>query len=200
MSSQERYPGLKKATMVSLARRRERRLAAANAKATTPKRAPGRPPGCGLQSVKKKIAVHGIGIVSRNTVGGKLLFAWRNALVDALGGESNVSPQQLQLIDCCCREKLFLDHCDAWLMEQPSLTQGKRKGVLPVLLDRMKIATALKQTLSMLGLQRVAKKLPTLEEYLAKREEEKKAAAQREPITVHPSADQQAQPVSEPAP
>src|SRR5580698_11594282 len=135
MSSQERYPGLKKATMVSLARRRERRLAAANAKATTPKRPPGRPPGCGLQSVKKKIAVHGIGIVARNTLGGKLLFAWRNALVDALGGESNVSPQQLQLIDCCCREKLFLDHCDAWLMEQPSLTQGKRKGVLPVLLD-----------------------------------------------------------------
>src|ERR1700733_12292024 len=169
---EEKWPKLAKATRVSIERRAQRRLAAPPAGATTAKRSPGRPPGCGLQSVKKKIAVHGIGIVARNTLGGKLLFAWRNALVDALGGESNVSPQQLQLIDCCCREKLFLDHCDAWLMEQPSLTQGKRKGVLPVLLDRMKIATALKQSLSMLGLQRQAKQLETLQEYSERRRRE----------------------------
>ena len=68
----------------------------------------------------------------------------------------------MQLIDLACRARLFLNHIDAWLMEQESLINKKRRALLPVLKERQAIAQHLASLLSMLGLNRRQKKVTDL--------------------------------------
>jgi hypothetical protein len=189
----DQYPALTKGRAIRAAKREQARLAAANGGATTPKRSPGRKTSHGLHALKQKIAVRGLDAVRRDTLGGKLIFQWRQELTDALGGADQVSPQQRTLVELACRAKLFVDHVDSWLMEQPSLIFKKRNALMPVLVQRTQLAASLEKTIMNLGLQRVAKKLPSFDEYMkeleAKKEAERKAA-EREPITVAAVQDQ----------
>jgi len=43
-----------------------------------------------------------------------------------------VSAQKRALVDLAVRTRLYVDHCDAFLMEQPSLILKRRKTVLPI--------------------------------------------------------------------
>jgi hypothetical protein len=174
MSKLEQYPGLAKATAISLARRRERRLAAANAKAVTPKRSPGRPKGIrtAIHAMKKKIEIRGLDVVNRNTFGGKMLFLWRKELVDALGGEDQISPQIRTLIDLAVGAKLYIDHIDSYCMSLESIINRGVRSVYPIIRDRAQLAAQLEKTLTTLGLQRQAKQLETLQEYSERRRRE----------------------------
>jgi hypothetical protein len=46
---------------------------------------------------------------------------------------------------------LYLDSVDAWLLEQRSLVNARRRAVLPVVLQRQQLADALARYLSQLG-------------------------------------------------
>jgi hypothetical protein len=99
-------------------------------------------------------------------VAAQALFAWRGELLNALGGPDNVSPQKAALVETCVRTRLFIDHVDAFLLEQHSLINRKKKTMIPILRERTQLCDSLTKTLCHLGLERVAAPLPSLGEYL----------------------------------
>ena len=119
--------------------------------------------------VKLRAAVRTLGprVLDRRTTLGKQLAAWRADLVRDLGGA--VSTQQAAVIDLAVRTKLLLDSIDAWLLVQPSLVNARKKALLPAVRERQALADALARYMNTLGLERKARDVPSLANYLAER-------------------------------
>lgn len=92
------------------------------------------------------------------TVAARDMLAFRDELVAALGGDSELSPQRQKLIDLAARASLYLDHLDAWLTEQKTLINRRSRSVLSVLLQRQTLADHLARLLDKLGLDRAPQK------------------------------------------
>ena len=125
----------------------------------------------GLTALRQKVQVRGLEALDQRSSGARLVLTWRNNLISDLGGPELVSTAQKTLIEVATRTHLYVEHLDSFLMNQPSLVcgKGKRKTALPVLLERQRLADSLVNLLARLGLQRIAKPAPTLNEYLANR-------------------------------
>jgi hypothetical protein len=91
---------------------------------------------------------------------------WRYSILSDLGGIAKTSTQQRQLVDLAVKTKLILDSIDAYLVKQPSLVNHRKRMVLPVVLQRQQLADALARYMTQLGLERKAKVLPSLSDYL----------------------------------
>jgi hypothetical protein len=111
--------------------------------------------------------VEGLVAVDKRGASARLLVEWRRDLVADLGGEAAVTAQQRALVEVVTRTKLYVDHLDAYLMQQRSLINRKNKTVLPVLLQRQALADSLARYTTTLGLERRARPVPSLDEYLA---------------------------------
>lgn len=111
----------------------------------------------GLNALKARVKVRGLTSIDRRTTEARMLLSRRGGLIAALGGESNISVQQLAVIDISVRTMLYVDSLDAWLMEQPSLINKRNRTVLPVLLQRQQLADSLVRHLQALGLGKVAR-------------------------------------------
>lgn len=135
-----------------------------------PKRGRGRPPTHGLRTLKRTLGDLGGRVIDRRTALGKQLAAWKGALIRDLGGD--VSTQQEAIIDLAVKTRLLLDSIDAWLLTQPSLVNARKKALLPVVRERQQLADALARYLGQLGLQRKARDVPSLHDYLAAKQAE----------------------------
>ena len=135
----------------------------------------------GLTALKARVMVRGLAAVDQRMAGAQALLAWRKQLLSDLGGEETVSAQELALVDLAARTGLFIDHLDAFLLEQPSLINRRKKAVLPVVRERQALVDSLARILSQLGLQRRTKPVMELSEYLARKAEEKAALNGDEP-------------------
>jgi hypothetical protein len=111
--------------------------------------------------------VEGLTAVDKRSAPARALWSWRRDLVRDLGGEAAVTAQQRALVEVVTRTKLYVDHLDAFLMQQRSLINKTRKTMLPVLLQRQALADSLAKYMNMLGLERRARPVPSLDEYLA---------------------------------
>ena len=85
----------------------------------------------GLNVLKARVKVRGLAAIDMRTAAAQALVAWRRELLSDLGGEESVSAQQMALVDMAVRTRLYVDSLDAWIMEQESLVNRKRKSVLP---------------------------------------------------------------------
>ena len=117
--------------------------------------------------LKRAVRVLSTRAVDRRTRIGKALQAWRNELISDLGGIEHLSAAKLALIDSAVKTKLVLDSIEVWMLQQPSLVSGRNRGVLPVVLHRNSLVGTLKGLLETLGLERRARKVPTLAEVFA---------------------------------
>jgi len=70
-------------------------------------------------------------------------------------------------LDVALRTKIYLEYLDAWLVQQRTLVNFKKRTVLPVLLQRQQLADALVGYMKLLGLDRVQKPVQDLTSYLA---------------------------------
>ena len=122
----------------------------------------------GLTALRAKVQVRGLGALDQRTSAARALVSWRNALVCDMGGEDAVSAAQRAMIDVATRTRLYVDGLDVFLLEQPSLIvgRGKRKTVLPVLLERQRLADSLVSVLGRLGLERRARPIVSASDYL----------------------------------
>lgn len=120
----------------------------------------------GLTTLKKAVRVLGGRAIDRRTALGRALEDWRHSIIQDLGGVDQTSTQQRQVIDLAVKTKLILDSIDAYLVKQPSLVNHRKRMVLPVVLQRGQIADSLARYMIQLGLERKAKVLPSLSEYL----------------------------------
>jgi hypothetical protein len=122
----------------------------------------------GLVGLMRRVNARGISAVDGRTVAAKAVVAWRNELLAALGGDP--SPQRLALLEMITRTRLFIDHVDAFLIAQVaqgSLINRRKKSLSPVLKERQALVDSLARLLAQLGLQRVAKPVPALADYIA---------------------------------
>ncbi len=123
----------------------------------------------GLYRLKGTIKQLGGRVIDKRTALGKALSQWRESLIDDLGGKEAISTQQEALVDLCVKSKLVLDSIDVWLLTQPSLINLSRQALIPVVRERTQLADSLARYLGQLGLERKAKTVPPLDEYLAAR-------------------------------
>jgi hypothetical protein len=122
-----------------------------------------------LGELKRAVRILGNRAVDRRTTVGKALAGWRDELIGDLGGDAAISTQQRALVDLAVRTKLMLDSIDAWLLKQPSLVNVRRRALWPVVRERTQLADAIARYLAALGLERRAKPVTPLHEYLANR-------------------------------
>ena len=104
-----------------------------------------------------------------------------------LGGD--LSRAQQAILEDAAQAWVIRQVLDDYIVRQPSLITKKR-ALLPVVRERMQVAEHLAKQLERLGLERRAKPVPDLGDYLAAKLETKAPAAK---TTVHP-------PAPEPAP
>lgn len=125
----------------------------------------------GLTTLKKAVRVLGGRAIDRRTALGRALEDWRYSIIQDLGGVDQTSTQQRQVIDLAVKTKLILDSIDAYLVKQPSLVNHRKRIVLPVVLQRQQLADALARYMTQLGLEKKAKVIPALSDYLATKQQ-----------------------------
>ena len=111
----------------------------------------------GLTAAKRTLRTWGERSIDGRTRAGKALAAWKDALIEDLGGEDQVSAQQLTVLELAARTKVLLDGIDAWLFEQPSLVNKRDRKLFAVVKERQQLADSLARYMSMLGLERRSK-------------------------------------------
>ncbi len=97
---------------------------------------------------------------------GESLRAWRQGLIDDLGGEDKVSTAQLALVDLAVRSYLMLEHVDRWVLSTQNIVNKRDRKVFRVVLDRQRMADSLAKYLGMLGLERRTVGGETLTDYI----------------------------------
>ncbi len=85
---------------------------------------------------------------------GAALLAWRDELVDDLGGEERVTAAQRALVDTACRCYLYLEHIDRYCLSKGVIINKQKHTLFPVAIQRQKYADSLGRTLALLGLER----------------------------------------------
>jgi len=90
----------------------------------------------GLTAPMVRVKLRGFGAIDRRMAGAREALAFRREVIGALGGETDLSPQRLRLVDLATRAWLFLNHLDGFLIEQPTLVNRRSRAVIPALLQR----------------------------------------------------------------
>ena len=121
---------------------------------------------------KRALKQWGERAIDMRTTPGRQLAAWRDALIEDLGGDEHVSTQQLTVIELAARTKVLLDGVDAWLFGQPTKHEGssrlyskRDRKLYPIVRQRQALADSLARYMAMLGLERRAK-VHDLDEYV----------------------------------
>jgi hypothetical protein len=143
----------------------------------------------GLNAVKARVALRGFNAVDMRTVAAREMLAFRDELVAALGGDTQLSPQRRKLVDLTARASLYLDHLDAWLAEQQTLINRRSRSVLPVLLQRQTLADHVARLLDKLGLDRMPQRTRSLQDVVAEIAAQRETTASAAP---HAQQDQEA--------
>jgi len=108
----------------------------------------------GLTRAKQTIREWGSRTIDGRTKAGRALLAWRQQLIDDLGGIEQVSAQQLTVLELAARTKILLDGVDAWLFEQPSLVNKRDRRLFAVVKERQQLADSLARYMGQLGLEK----------------------------------------------
>jgi hypothetical protein len=122
----------------------------------------------GLTALQNALRQHGNRAIDPRTPVGRALTAWRADLLGDLGGAESVTTQQVAVVDVAVRTKLLLDSVDAWLLAQPTLVHHRTRSLLPVVIQRQRLADGLVHYMNLLGLERRAPEAISLAEYLAR--------------------------------
>jgi hypothetical protein len=121
-----------------------------------------------------------------STSEGKLLEGFRVDLTEALGGKGCISPQQLALVELAACSKLLLHLVDRELTSLDSLMHRGKRALWPVVLQRQTLADGLLRTLQALGLERRAKPVENLHDYLRRTSNSAASQTQGAPVPSDP--------------
>lgn len=97
---------------------------------------------------------------------GAELRSWRTDMVEALGGEGAVSPQQQALVELATRTHLMIESVDRFILGMPSLVNGRQRKLYAVVEQRQRLADSLAKMLGQLGLERRRKPAASITELL----------------------------------
>jgi hypothetical protein len=118
-----------------------------------------------MHALRTAVMIQGCWAIDKRSIAAKAIFRWKRQLVLALGGEAEISPQRMCLVDLAVRTRLFVEALDAFLLGEQSLLNAKAKSVIPVLMQRQTLADSLTKILKTLGLNRQHGRVLSLKEY-----------------------------------
>jgi hypothetical protein len=90
---------------------------------------------------------------------GEALRSWRRELIDSLGGDTTVTPQQRSLVELATRTHLMVESVDRFILGMPSLVNKSKRSIFAVVRERQQLADALARYLSLLGLERRSREM-----------------------------------------
>lgn len=111
----------------------------------------------------------GLAPLDRRTRVGKAVHAWKDELLQDLGGIENISTQQLSIVDLATRTKVLLDSVDAWLLRQDGVINRRKRSLYPIVRERQQLADSMAKYMQMLGLERRQRPTESLESYVARK-------------------------------
>lgn len=120
----------------------------------------------GLNAVMAKVKLRGLAAIDTRTVAARELLEWKRQLIADLGGEAAITAAQMGLIESAVVTRALISHANAWLLEQPSLVNKRRKELPPIVEQRQALCDALARYLNALGLKRVDGAAGTLEPWM----------------------------------
>jgi hypothetical protein len=120
----------------------------------------------GLQLLKRSVRKLGTRATDGRTRLARTLLDLRAGIVADLGGQEQLSRAQQILIDDVARLTLWIDSIDGWLLTLPSIVNKKKRTLVPVVAQRTALVETRARLLQALGLERRAKRVPSLAEQL----------------------------------
>lgn len=121
----------------------------------------------GFHAAKGAMSKGGISTIDGRSVLARQVRDWRAAVASDLGGLDVLSQQQRTLLDLAAQDVVLLSVADGWLRENaPLVVNKRRRSLAPIVLERLRVAAHLSDTLKLLGLERVKRPVPTLRERL----------------------------------
>jgi hypothetical protein len=121
-----------------------------------------------LRLERRKVVLKGWSSIDMRSTAAQQAISWRDELITALGGDDAITPQRRALVDSAARTQLFLGHIDAFLVQQPSIINQRKKCVFPLVKERQVLADSLARLLAQIGLERIPKPVGTLQDYIEK--------------------------------
>jgi hypothetical protein len=98
---------------------------------------------------------------------GALLAERKASLVADLGGDPSTA--QLALVELAVRSMAILDATDAYIVSLKSPVDRRHRRLWTVVVDRTRLVAQLESTLCKLGLERKARDVTSLDDFLASR-------------------------------
>ena len=146
----------------------------------------------GLYPLKHAVTARGLAALDRRSKPYRDLIERRAQFVAELGGEDAITKQQEVVVDMIARETLFLDQLDSWLLAQDAILvgRGRKKVLLPAFRERDSLVKRIYAGLQLIGLERKAKPVPTLADYVAAKDAAKaEADGNDDPIEVEAASE-----------
>jgi len=134
----------------------------------------------GFHGTQRALSKRGISALDGRSAIARAVRDWRASVAGDLGGEEVLSQQQRTLLDVAAQDVVLLSVADAWLRENAEkIVNKRRRALVPLVEQRLKVASHLTGLLKDLGLERKAKPLPGLAEYMGRNAPEGAGAMQR---------------------
>jgi hypothetical protein len=129
------------------------------------------------------------------------MMRWQAGLVDQLGGIDNLTPSQLEILELASRQKILVSALDSILLLMKAPVNRRNLSLFPIVGQRGQEADRLVRYLQLLGLERRAKPLPVLSEYIEEKYNGNKSGSEPESENQEQEAARQASlPENPPAP
>jgi hypothetical protein len=90
---------------------------------------------------------------------------YRAELLSSLGGAENLSAMENTIVEMCAKDWLLIQTIDAYILQTGAFNK-KRRQAYALTVQRMQLADSLTRRLQALGLQRRAKPVLSLSEYM----------------------------------
>jgi hypothetical protein len=141
----------------------------------------------GFHGMQAALTKRGLSALDGRSASARHVARWKADVTADLGGD--LSTAKKTLIEVAAMDVALLAVADSWLRENAASVLNKRKRTfVPLVAERLRVAAHLADVLKLLGLERKARELPTLAQYLQERE------AAQEPPAEAPVAEEQAEP------
>jgi len=127
----------------------------------------GHPPVHGVKMLRRVLRSVPIDLLDKRSAIGVAARKRREELIDHCGGAEAVSPAQVILIDTAVKTELIVRAAEDYILRQETLVVDH--GLLPVVMQRQQLADSLCRMLEKIGLDRKAREVTSLHDYLAER-------------------------------
>jgi hypothetical protein len=126
----------------------------------------------GIYAARAAILNNGSKPIDKRTQAGRSIQEWKAAIISDLGGEEELTTAKQAIVDLAVKNMLLIGIIDKFVFQEQAVVNKRSRSLFPIINQRQALADSLIRYLTTLGLERVAKRVPALSEYLAEKASE----------------------------